>query len=221
MISVGPIDFSTSLFFLAGFTSCLTDTDPSGREIPDYSAPAIRETGLQTAVLAGGCFWGVDAVYRHVKGVSSVTTGYTGGSEGSPDYESVCTGRTGHAESVRILYDSDIVSFPTLLKVFFSVVHDPTEVNRQGPDTGTQYRSAIFSVTDSQKQVAGAYIQQIIHSNIFQKPIATQVADLKAFYPAEDYHQNFLALHLSHPYIVIHDLPKLNLLRKRFPELYQ
>ncbi|MHB1605001.1 MAG: peptide-methionine (S)-S-oxide reductase MsrA [Leptospirales bacterium] len=220
MISIGSPVLSTGLFFLAGFSSCFNEPDPSGREIPEYSG-ITEETGSQTAVLAGGCFWGVDAVYRHVRGVTDVTTGYSGGSPNTADYESVCSGQTGHAEAVRIVYDSSIISFPTLLRIFFSVVHNPVEINRQGPDTGTQYRSAIFSTTNSQKQIAEAYIHQIDLAKTLPKPVATQVLDLIKFYPAEDYHQNFLSLHLSHPYIVTHDLPKLTLLRKRFPEFYQ
>ncbi|MHB8421470.1 MAG: peptide-methionine (S)-S-oxide reductase MsrA [Leptospirales bacterium] len=220
MISIGSPVLSTGLFFLAGFSNCFNEPDPSGRDIPEYSG-ITEETGSQTAVLAGGCFWGVDAVYRHVRGVTDVTTGYSGGSPNTADYESVCSGQTGHAEAVRIVYDSSIISFPTLLRIFFSVVHNPVEVNRQGPDTGTQYRSAIFSTTNSQKQIAEAYIHQIDLAKTLPKPVATQVLDLIKFYPAEDYHQNFLALHLSHPYIVTHDLPKLTLLRKRFPEFYQ
>ena len=221
MIPMESTVFSSGLFLLAGFSGCGNDPNVQDRQIPDYSGPSFREEGHQIAVLAGGCFWGVDAVYRHVKGVLGVISGYTGGSGNTADYKSVCTGRTGHAEAVRIVYDADIISFRTLLKIFFSIVHDPTEVDRQGPDTGTQYRSAIFSTTNAQKQTAEAYIDQIDRAGIFPKPIASRVTDLDQFYPAEDYHQNFLALNLSHPYIAIHDLPKLNLLRKRFPDLYQ
>ncbi|MHB1285885.1 MAG: peptide-methionine (S)-S-oxide reductase MsrA [Leptospirales bacterium] len=221
MIPMESINISANLFFLAGFSSCINGGDLPDKQVPEYRGPSLPEKPPQVAVLAGGCFWGVDAVYKHVLGVLEVKSGYAGGSEKTADYESVCTGRTGHAESVQITYNPDLISFSTLLKIFFTVAHDPTELNRQGPDTGTQYRSAIFATTPSQKQMAEAYIDQINREGVFLKPIATQVTDLERFYPAEDYHQNFLELHLSNPYIAIHDLPKLNHLRKRFPDLYR
>ena len=175
--------------------------------------------GEQTAVLAGGCFWGVDAVFKHVKGVKSVVAGYSGGSATTAKYEVVSAGRTGHAESVKITYDPSKISYADLLRIFFSVAHDPTELNRQGPDEGTQYRSAIFYSNEHQKQIALAYINQLNNTKTFRKPIVTQVVPLQAFYPAEAYHQNFLALHPDNPYIVYNDLPKLRKLQKQFPTL--
>jgi peptide-methionine (S)-S-oxide reductase len=175
----------------------------------------------QTAVFAGGCFWGVDAVFKHVKGVSDVVSGYAGGSAATVHYEMVSEGNTGHAESVRIRFDPAKVSYQQLLQIFFSVAHDPTQLNRQGPDTGSQYRSAIFYTSSEQQKIAQAYIQQLTAARIFSDPIVTQVVPLQQFYPAEDYHQNFLALHPNKPYIVINDLPKVEHLRKQFPTLYQ
>lgn len=192
-------------------------------QIPDFVAKsqAMESKGEQTAVLAGGCFWGVDAVFKHVKGVSSVVSGYSGGSAAAAKYEMVSTGATGHAESVKITYDPAQISYGQLLKIFFSVAHDPTELNRQGPDTGTQYRSAIFYASEDQKQVAQAYIDQLNRAKVFSGPIVTQVVPLKQFYPAEDHHQNFLARNPNYPYIVINDMPKLTQLRKRYPALYK
>jgi peptide-methionine (S)-S-oxide reductase len=173
------------------------------------------------AVFAGGCFWGVDAVFKHVKGVQQVVSGYAGGKQSTAHYEMVGTGRTGHAESVQVTYDPTQVSYGKLLQVFFAVAHDPTQLNRQGPDEGTQYRSAIFYASDEQKQVAEAYIQQPEEAHAFKHKIVTQVAPLTGFYPAEKYHQNYLALHPDQPYIVYNDLPKLEQLKKQFNELYQ
>ena len=173
-----------------------------------------------TAVFAGGCFWGVDAVFRHVKGVSKVVSGYAGGGADTANYETVSTGMTGHAESVEVTYDSSQVSYDDLLKVFFFVAHDPTELNRQGPDSGTQYRSSIFYVNDEQKKMADGYIAQLDQKKAFSEPIVTKVVTLTGFYPAEAYHQNYLALHPDQPYIVINDLPKLERLQKTFPALY-
>lgn len=194
-----------------------------GAEIPGFSgrAPSPPAGGEQTAVLAGGCFWGVDAVFRHVKGVSTVVSGYSGGDRATANYPAVSTGTTGHAEAVSIAYDPAKISYGQLLEIFFAVAHDPTERNRQGPDTGTQYRSAIFYANEGQKQVAQAYIDQLNRAGAFPAPIATQVAPLKRFYPAEEYHQNYLARHPDQPYIVIYDMPKLEQLKKRFPALYR
>ena len=180
------------------------------------AAAPVRET----AVLAGGCFWGVDAVYRHVKGVYTVESGYSGGSAATAHYDQVSDGNTGHAESVRIQFDPAQISFKQLLEVFFSVAHDPTQLNRQGPDYGTQYRSAIFYTNPAQQKVAREYIQHLDATHSFPAPIMTQVVPLEQFYPAEDYHQNYLALHPYQPYIVFNDMPKLEQLRKRFPALY-
>jgi peptide-methionine (S)-S-oxide reductase len=175
----------------------------------------------QMAVFAGGCFWGVDAVFKHVKGVSEVVSGYAGGAAATAHYEMVSEGTTGHAESVRVRFNPAQVSYQQLLQVFFSVAHDPTELNRQGPDAGSQYRSAIFYTSAEQQQIAQSYIRQLTAARTFSAPIITQVVPLQQFYPAEDYHQNFLALHPNKPYIVINDLPKLEQLRKQFPDLYQ
>jgi peptide-methionine (S)-S-oxide reductase len=187
---------------------------------PATDIPAASVKGPQTAVFAGGCFWGVEAVFRHVKGVSRAVSGYAGGMVVKPTYEQVGTGKTGHAESVEVTYDPAQVSYGQLLAVFFSVAHDPTQLDRQGPDYGPQYRSAIFYVNDDQKRVAEAYIAQLDKAKAFKSPIVTQVAKLPAFWPAEDYHQNYLALHPMQPYIVMHDLPKLGALQKEWPDLY-
>jgi len=183
-------------------------------------APLASAKGQQTAVLAGGCFWGVDAVFRHVKGVTDVRSGYAGGSATTASYEQVSIGDTGHAESVQIIYDPSKITYGQILKVFFAVAHDPTELNRQGPDTGTQYRSAIFYSSEEQKRIAQAYIEQLNKAKFFGHPIVTQVAALQAFHEAEAYHQNYLANHPNEPYIVFNDLPKLENLRKQLPDLY-
>jgi peptide-methionine (S)-S-oxide reductase len=180
-----------------------------------------ESTKTATAVFAGGCFWGVDAVFRHVKGVSKVVSGYAGGSADTANYETVSTGTTGHAESVEVTYNPSEVSYDDLLKVFFFVAHDPTELNRQGPDSGTQYRSSIFYTNDEQKKTADAYILQLGQKKAFSEPIVTQVVPLNGFYPAEAYHQNYLALHPAQPYIAINDLPKLERLQQTFPALYR
>lgn len=178
-------------------------------------------TSLHTAVVAGGCFWGVDAVFKHVKGVASVESGYTGGSADQANYEAVSSGRTGHAEAVRIRFDPAQVSYQQLLQVFFVVAHDPTQLNRQGPDVGSQYRSAIFFVDPTQQKTATEQIQKLTADRTFGKPVVTQITPLRQFYPAEAYHQNYLALHPTQPYIVINDQPKIVQLRKQFPALYQ
>ncbi len=185
-----------------------------------YARAAEAAPAAETAVLSGGCFWGIDGVFKHVKGVSEVVSGYSGGNADTAEYETVSTGTTGHAESVRITFDPAKVSYDQLLKVFFAV-HDPTELNRQGPDTGTQYRSAIFYANDQQKAIAEAYIAELNRKQAFPDPIVTQVTPLKHFYPAEAYHQNYLALHPDDPYIVYNDRPKLDGLQKRFPDLYK
>jgi len=187
-------------------------------------APVVdepRAAGKQTVVLAGGCFWGIEAVFEHVKGVSEAVSGYAGGSAADASYELVSDGNTGHAESVRVTFDPAQVSLGELLQVFFSVAHDPTQVNRQGPDTGTQYRSAIFVSGAAQKRVVDAHIAQLDEANAFPRRIATEVAPLAAFYPAEAYHQDYAALHPSNPYIVINDAPKVKHLREMFPALYR
>jgi peptide-methionine (S)-S-oxide reductase len=211
-----------ALFLVGGAIACNTAT-ASATAIPDpiLDAPLTSARGEQTAVLAGGCFWGVEAVFEHVKGVTRVTSGYSGGPAKAAQYEKVSTGETGHAESVRITYDPSRVSYGQLLKVFFSVAHDPTELNRQGPDTGTQYRSAVFYGNDEQKRIAEAYIDQLNKAKVFRARIVTQVTALQSFYEAEGYHQDYLAHHLDEPYIIINDLPKIENLRKQLPGLYR
>jgi peptide-methionine (S)-S-oxide reductase len=188
-------------------------------------APAVDDPKaagpLQTAVLAGGCFWGVQGVYEHVRGVRQVLSGYAGGDKATAEYEVVSRGRTGHAESVEIHFDPKELSYGEILRIFFSVVHDPTQLNRQGPDSGTQYRSNIFYASESQKTIAQAYIAQLDRAKLFGRAIVTRVDPLKAFYPAEDYHQDFLQRNPGHPYIVINDLPKIDNLRKIFPAVYR
>jgi peptide-methionine (S)-S-oxide reductase len=181
--------------------------------------PKPGAPGMQTAVLAGGCFWGVEAVFERLNGVSNVVSGFAGGSRLTAHYEIVSTGTTGHAESVQISYDPAKISYGQLLKVFFAVAHDPTELNRQGPDEGTQYRSSIFYATPEQKTVAETYIQQLNAARIFRQPIVTKVVPLEGFYAAEAYHQHFLDNNMSYPYIVYNDLPKLDYLKKEFPEM--
>jgi len=182
--------------------------------------PATAAKGEQTAVFAGGCFWGLEAVFEHIKGVKDVTSGYSGGMAKMADYETVSGGDTGHAESVKITFDSTQISYEQLLKVFFAVAHDPTQLNRQTPDTGTQYRSAIFYANDEQKRFAENYIAELTKAKTFEQPIVTQVVKLDAFYKAEDYHQDYLAHHPTQPYIVAYDQPKVEDLRKQFPDLY-
>ena len=188
---------------------------------PVLDAPLVKTNGQQTAVLAGGCFWGIQAVFQHVKGVTHVTSGYSGGASATAEYEVVSTGATGHAESVEIRYDPAQVSYGQLLKVFFSVAHDPTELNRQGPDTGSQYRSAIFYGSDEQKRIAQAYISQLEQAKLFRGPIVTQVVPLKKFYPAEAYHQDYASHHPNDPYIAFNDRPKVERLRQVWPNLYK
>lgn len=176
---------------------------------------------LQTAVFAGGCFWGVEAVFEHMKGVKSVVSGYSGGKVVNPDYSGVSSGRTGHAEAVKIVFDPAVVSFETLLKVFFTVAHDPTELNRQGPDVGTQYRSAVFYTSAEQQKAVTDAIAKLAAARVFPKPIVTQVAALEKFYDAEAYHQNYLYSHMTQPYIVYNDLPKIEALKQTYPSLWE
>jgi peptide-methionine (S)-S-oxide reductase len=184
-------------------------------------APPGTTGNAQIAVFAGGCFWGVDAVFKHVKGVSEVESGYAGGRAITAKYDDVSGGDTGHAEAVRVRFDPSQVSYQQLLQVFFSVAHDPTQLNRQGPDVGSQYRSAIFYTSADQEKIAKAYVQQMTGARTFSKPIVTQIVPLQQFYRAEEYHQNYLALHPYQPYIVFNDMPKLEQLRKQLPILYR
>ena len=188
---------------------------------PVVDAMHADKSGTDTAVVAGGCFWGIQAVFQHVKGVKSATSGYSGGAAKTAEYEVASTGDTGHAESVQIKFDPAQISYGQLLKVFFSVAHDPTQLNRQSPDEGSQYRSVIFYDNDEQKRIAQAYISQLADAKVFPRAIVTQLVPLKAFYAAEGYHQNYATLHPDNPYIAINDAPKVEHLRQEFPELYK
>ena len=188
---------------------------------PAVDAPLAAAKSQQTAVFAGGCFWGIQAVFEHVKGVSSATSGYAGGHVKSPSYESVSMGVTGHAETVSIKFDPSQVTYGQLLMVYFSVAHDPTQWNRQGPDTGSQYRSVVFFTTEEQKSIAQAYIAQLDAAKVYSRPLVTKVEPFQAFYPAEDYHQDYLKNNPNNPYIVYNDLPKLENLKRVFPALYR
>ena len=208
---------------LAGLMACsagFARSQPVALPNPKLDVPASTAGGEQTAVFAGGCFWGVEAVFEHVKGVKQATSGYSGGDARSARYGIVGTGRTGHAESVKVVYDPAQVSYGQLLKVYFSVAHDPTQLNRQSPDTGPQYRSEIFTTNAMQQRVANAYIAQLSAAKVFPAPIVTRVEPLKAFYPAESHHQDYLRLHPRDPYIVYNDAPKLVHLKAMFPALY-
>ncbi len=208
--------------FFGFFVSRVNAAEPAV-EIP---APALDQTlpagsGLQTVVLAGGCFWGVQAVFAHTKGVTQAVSGYAGGKKETAHYEDVGTGRTGHAESEEVTFDPQQISLGKILRIYFSVAHNPTELNYQGPDSGTQYRSAIFYANDEQKQVAAAYIAQLDKTKLFGDPIVTKLEPLTGFYPAEDYHQDFAVTHPNYPYIVFNDAPKVDNLKRLFPDLYR
>ena len=188
---------------------------------PAADAPLATSKREEKVVLAGGCFWGVQAVFEHLKGVKSAVSGYAGGHVEAPGYEAVSTGLTGHAESVSVTFDPSQISFGQILMVYFSVAHDPTQLNRQGPDYGTQYRSAIFYTTENQKKIAEAYIKQLNQANVFSAQIVTQLNSNSGFYAAEDYHQDYATKHPNNPYIMINDAPKVEHLRQQFPELYR
>jgi peptide-methionine (S)-S-oxide reductase len=211
------------LTVLAGAAACRAGSGASAAA----PAPAVDEvrataSGKATAVVAGGCFWGIQGVFSHVKGVREATSGYAGGSAKTADYETVSTGKTGHAESVQVVYDPSKITYGELLRVFFSVALDPTELNRQGPDEGTQYRSVIFYANAEQKRIAEAYIAQLDEAKVFPRPIVTQVVPLEGgFHPAEPYHQNYFEMHPSDPYIVYNDAPKVANLKREFPDLYK
>ena len=209
------------LAVLTGKVPYSLSTSKTVQTLPNPVAALQTLPGSQTIVLAGGCFWGMEGVFEHLKGVSNVVSGYAGGSANDAIYERVGTGQTGHAEAVQVTYDPSQISYGQLLKVYFSVAHDPTQLNQQGPDSGTQYRSAIFFSNASQKQVAQAYIHQLNGAKVFKKAIATQLSPLNQFYAAEDYHQNFLARNPTYPYIVMFDMPKVKELQKQFSELYK
>ncbi len=216
---------AASIFILAVIAFFLTSnhTQASASALP---APALDDTlastpGQQTIVLSGGCFWGIQAVFEHVKGVTTATAGYAGGTAATADYETVSSGDTGHAESVKVVYDPSKITLGQILRVFFSVAHDPTQLNRQGPDFGKQYRSAIFYTTENQKKIADAYIKQLNQAKVFSDPIVTQLNSNSGFYAAEDYHQDYATKHPENPYILFNDAPKVEHLRQQFPDLYQ
>ncbi|MBS0532150.1 MAG: peptide-methionine (S)-S-oxide reductase MsrA [Proteobacteria bacterium] len=188
--------------------------------IPPPAMDAKASEGIQTAVVAGGCFWGVQGVFQHTAGVVNAVSGYAGGAKSTADYEKVSTGTTGHAESVEIKFNPKQISYGKILQIYFSVAHDPTQLNRQGPDSGTQYRSEIFATNDDQKKVAEAYIAQLNAAKVYKKPIVTKVGTLQGFFPAEAYHQDYLTLHPNQPYIAYNDIPKVENLKKIFADVY-
>ena len=221
--SAPPTVFVVAFLVLAGLAVRSYPVAADGAHAlpaPAIDVPPGQATSAVT-VLAGGCFWGVQGVFQHVKGVTSAVSGYAGGDKKTAEYETVSTGRTGHAESVQVTFDPRQISYGRLLQIFFSVVHDPTELNRQGPDTGTQYRSAIFPTNAEQADVAKAYIAQLDQAHAFKKAIVTRIEPDRTFYPAEAYHQDFLTRNPTYPYIVINDLPKVDDLKHVFPDLYR
>jgi peptide-methionine (S)-S-oxide reductase len=218
-VAIIVIFFGWNAVHLIGARPAAEPRYPFPKPLLDASLAAGKSQ--QTAVLAGGCFWGVQAVFEHLKGVRSVTAGYSGGRVNSPGYEMVSSGLTGHAESVSIVFDPSQISFGQILMIFFSVAHDPTQLNRQGPDDGTQYRSAIFYSNEEQRRIATAYIAQLDAAKVYPRKIVTEVTPFKAFFRAEEYHQDYLQTHTDQPYIVYNDLPKLEHLRKQFPEMYR
>lgn len=201
-----------------GTAAWTAGAEEEARRLPEAAQPASETGGLRTATIAGGCFWGVQGVFQHVRGVTRVVSGYAGGARDTATYRAVGTGGTGHAEAVRITYDPAVIRYDEILRIFFSVAVDPTQVNRQGPDDGTQYRSAVFPADAGQARVAKAYIDQIGAAGAYGRPVATTVEPGAAFYPAEAYHQDYMALHPDAPYIVANDAPKLRALRRLFPE---
>jgi len=211
-----------ALFAIATASLSNAGSERQAVPAPRLDAPLASKAGMQTAVFAGGCFWGVEAVFEHVKGVRDASSGYAGGTAATADYEAVSSGRSGHAESVKVVFDPSVISYGQLLRVFFSVAHDPTQLDRQGPDRGSQYRSAIFTTGPEQQRIATAYIAQMSAARTFgDKPIVTRVGPLKAFYPAEKYHQDFARLNPTHPYISYWDAPKVAALKKEFPGWYR
>jgi len=203
-----------------GGASCNSSSDVVSLPDPAADTPLAGAKGQETAVVAGGCFWGIQAVFERLKGVLRATSGYSGGAAYTATYEKVCSGRTGHAEAVEVVFDPSQISFGQILKVFFSVAHDPTQLNRQGPDHGSQYRSAIFYTSEDQKHISEAYVKQLDTAKVFGQPIVTQIVPLEAFYPAEDYHQGYMDLHPENMYIVMNDYPKVENLRKHYPSLF-
>jgi peptide-methionine (S)-S-oxide reductase len=220
LLKLGSALFVAVLLWLAYTSWATASNGPVGIPDPKVDDTLAANASDSTVVLAGGCFWGLQAVFEHVKGVDRVTAGYSGGTVKNPGYEEVSSGSTGHAESVEIVYDPSKITLGQLLKVFFSVAHDPTELNRQGPDEGTQYRSVIFYATPDQQRIAQAYVDQLNQAKLFARRIVTEIAPFKAFYRAEDYHQDYATLHPDNPYIAMFDLPKVKNLQHEFPNLY-
>jgi len=220
----GSALFATTTLLMAGVGFLASHSAAeTARAVPAPSLDEAPPPGAtsEVAILAGGCFWGVQGVFQHVKGVTAAVSGYAGGDKSSAEYETVSTGTTGHAESVKIVFDPRQVTYGRILQIYFSVAHDPTELNFQGPDVGTQYRSALFPVSDDQAHVAQAYIAQLDEAHVFNAAIVTKIEPGRSFYPAEDYHQDFLTLHPTYPYIVFNDLPKVENLKRLFPESYR
>src|SRR4051812_38296839 len=217
-----PMRSSNFFLSLAGLLAAASACAASNPPIPPPAAdaPLAKQSGKETAVFAGGCFWGVQSVFQRVKGVLSTAAGYSGGSAKTATYKQVITETTGHAESVEVIYDPTRITYGQLLRIYFSVVHDPTELNRQGPDVGTSYRSAIFYTNEEQQRLAKAYIAQLDREKVFPKPIVTEVTPLKAFYRAEDYHQDYAYYNPDNPYIQVCDRPKIEALKQQFPELF-
>ncbi len=215
LATVAGLALMAGAFSLRG----LAHAEEPGRRLPE-AAMTTKETGLRTATLAGDCFWGVQGVFQHVRGVKQAVSGYAGGDRSTAQYNRVEDGDTGHAESVEITYDPHKITYGKLLQIFFSVAHDPTDLNRQGPDSGTQYRSTIFAQTPEQQKIAAAYIAQLNKAHVYSDPIVTRVDRLTAFYPAEDYHQDYLIHNPDSGYIVVNDLPKIGNLKRIYPELY-
>ena len=210
-----------SALLVSGFSQFGKAETRTGIPAPQADAPLAQKSGKETAIFAGGCFWGTQSVFERVKGVVATTAGYAGGSASTATYAQVTTETTGHAESVKVVYDPSKITYGKLLQIFFSVVHDPTQLNRQGPDVGTSYRSAIFYTNDEQRNISTAYIVQLNAAGVFRKPIVTQVTPLKGFYDAESYHQDYALHNPDNPYIQVCDRPKIDALRKEFPELFQ
>ena len=223
MASRAPLPLFASAAIVCGLllASPLARAAEDAVVIPAPATQAKEGSGLQKLVVAGGCFWGVQGVFQHVKGVTSAVSGYAGGPASAASYSAVSSGRTGHAESVEITYDPDVISAGKLMQVFFSVGHDPTQLNRQGPDSGTQYRSEIFTASEDQAALAKAYVAQLDGAKVFRGKIVTRIEPLQGFYPAEAYHQNYLTLHPTQLYIAINDLPKIENLKRLFPDLYR
>jgi peptide-methionine (S)-S-oxide reductase len=215
--------FAAALALVACGWACRARAEAADKAIPApaVDVPAAEATGPQTAVLAGGCFWGMQGMFQHVQGVTKVVSGYSGGSKETANYDMVSSERTGHAEAVEITFDPKRITYGQLLRLYFSVAHDPTQLNRQGPDSGPSYRSEIFFTSPSQERVAKAYLAQLDKAKIYPRPIVTKIEPLKGFYPAEGYHQDFLIHNPNHPYIVRNDLPKVAALKRVYPELYR